>query len=225
MQLDLSKFQLSASSRKNEDIEWSINYVFNRNDPDSPRFLIVGDSICNGYQQVLREKLSANASLSFWASSYCVTDLMYLPALDQVCNGPRPDLIIFNNGLHSLKSDRKEWEEAFTLVLKFIMAKFPGIPLAVLNSTPLADRDTRVDEINEMTARAAERLHLPLWDIFSLCKEFDPSCWRDNYHFSPEAIGMQAEFLAGKILPLLPVKGNKVTIQASTETGPDGALK
>lgn len=224
MRLCLADYQLRSSSRKNENIEWTIFYVFNRNDHTSPRFLVIGDSICNGYHDDLRNKLADKASLTFWASSYCVTDPGYLPQLDLVLNDPKPDLVIFNNGLHSLSTDRAEWEEAYRLVIRFIQAKLPGVPLVLLNSTPLRERDERVDSLNRITSELAREQQLVMWDLFSLCDKFDPSCWRDKYHFTPEAIRKQADFLAEKILPLLP-ESTKNIRQASTDTGPDGALK
>ena len=224
MNLNLADYQLKSTSRQFEDIEWTISYIFNRNDPKTPRYLVVGDSICNGYHNVLRTKLGNTANLTFWASSYCVTDPAYLPLLDNVLNGPRIDLIIFNNGLHSLVTDKVEWKQAYSLVLKYIQDKMPGVPLVLLNSTPLRDRDTRVNEVNKLTAEIAAETGLPMIDFFSFCNDFDCALWSDNYHFFPEAIEKQAEFLAEKIRPLLPENVGNVT-QASTATGPSGALK
>ena len=39
------------TTRVREDIEWSISYTFNANDRDTPRVLLIGDSICNGYHK------------------------------------------------------------------------------------------------------------------------------------------------------------------------------
>lgn len=224
MELNYTDYQLKSTSRKFEDIEWTISYIFNRNDHKAPRFLVVGDSICNGYHNMLRQKLGDAASLTFWASSYCVTDPAYLPLLDNVLNGPKIDLVIYNNGLHSLGSNYAEWREAYPMVIKFIQAKLPGVPVVLLNSTPLKDRDQRVNKVNEMTADIAKELDLLVIDFFSFCDKFDCSLWSDKYHFLPEAIEKQAEFLAEKIRPLLPKVGDAV-VQASTATGPSGALK
>lgn len=224
MELNYADYQLKSTSRKFEDIEWTISYIFNRNDHKAPRFLVVGDSICNGYHNMLRQKLGDAASLTFWASSYCVTDPAYLPLLDNVLNGPKIDLVIYNNGLHSLGSNYAEWREAYPMVIKFIQAKLPGVPVVLLNSTPLKDRDQRVNKVNEMTADIAKELDLPVIDFFSFCDKFDCSLWSDKYHFLPEAIEKQAEFLAEKIRPLLP-KVDDAVVQASTATGPSGALK
>ncbi len=224
MKLNLADYQLKSTSRQFEDIEWTISYIFNRNDTNAPRYLVVGDSICNGYHNALRKKLGNIANLTFWASSYCVTDPAYLTLLDNVLNGPRIDLVIFNNGLHSLVSNKNEWRQAYSLVIQYILAKMPGVPLVLLNSTPLKDRDQRVNEINTLTAEIAAETGLPMIDFFSFCNEFDCSFWADNYHFIPAAIEKQADFLAEKIKPLLPETTENIT-QASTATGPSGAMK
>ncbi len=224
MKIDPARYQLPKSTRQSENIEWTTSYIYNRNDLKSPRVLLIGDSICNGYHAVLRQKLADKASITFWASSYCVTDPAYLHLLDNVLDGPAADLVVFNNGLHSLTSDPDEWQEAAILAVKFILAKLPGTPVVILNSTPLKNSDPRVEQINAMTAVTAKECGLDLWDIFSLCDKFDRSLWTDNYHFHREAIDMQADFLAGKIIPLLPECGTAVK-QTSTATGPDGALQ
>jgi hypothetical protein len=100
----------------------------------------------------------------------------------------------------------------------------PGVPLVLLNSTPLKDRDQRVNEINTLTAEIAAETGLPIIDFFSFCNEFDCSLWADNFHFIPAAIEKQADFLAEKIKPLLPETTENIT-QFSTATGPSGALK
>ena len=66
-----------STSRMRENIEWSITYTYNSNDTAHPRVLLIGDSICNGYQTKVREKLADTANVTFWASSKCVTDPQY----------------------------------------------------------------------------------------------------------------------------------------------------
>ena len=48
---------------------------------DLPRVLLVGDSICNGYQAAVRDRLKGKVNVSYWVSSYCVTSPAYLPLL------------------------------------------------------------------------------------------------------------------------------------------------
>ena len=50
---------VSMNVRGHENIEWSIAYAYGLTDEtkDLPRVLLVGDSICNGYQSDVRNRL------------------------------------------------------------------------------------------------------------------------------------------------------------------------
>ena len=56
---------VSDNVRGHENIEWSVAYAYGLTDAtkDLPRVLLVGDSICNGYQSGVRELLKGN---NFW---------------------------------------------------------------------------------------------------------------------------------------------------------------
>ena len=57
------KYELPHTSRRREEIEWSIHYAFNAGDRTLPRVLLVGDSICNGYHAQVRERLLGIANV------------------------------------------------------------------------------------------------------------------------------------------------------------------
>ncbi|MCQ2380255.1 MAG: SGNH/GDSL hydrolase family protein [Victivallaceae bacterium] len=223
--VDWRDYQIKSSSREGESIEWTISYIYNRKDVASQRVLLVGDSICNGYQPVLRDLLADKCNITFWASSYCASDPAYLPHLDLVLSGPRPGLVLFNNGLHSLVSDKHEWYDSYVLAVKFLKAKLPEAKIALLNCTKIQDSNqTKVDEINRLTVRAAEELGLPLLNIFSITDAMPKSTWSDAYHFKADGVRLQAEFLAAEIASRLDRRDGKV-VQAGTKTGPSGSLK
>ena len=62
---------VSPNLRGHENIEWSIGYAFHLTDQnkDLPRVLLVGDSICNGYQGEVQKRLEGKMNVSYWASS------------------------------------------------------------------------------------------------------------------------------------------------------------
>lgn len=224
MAINYRNYQLEKSTRCGENIEWSTFYIYNRLDEKSFRAALIGDSICNGYQAHLRNRLAQRANVAFWASSYCVTDPAYLPLLSAFLDQVRPDLIVFNNGLHSFTSDPDEWSAAYIAVARYLVDRFPKIPVVLLNSTPLCDDpDGKVARINQMTNAAAAKLGLPLVDFYSACQKFDRSEWSDNYHFVEVAQKKQVEFLVDALSPYLPASGD--LRQQSTATGPSGALK
>ena len=222
---DYRTFALKHSSRKKESIEWSITYHYNAPDTKNPRLLLIGDSICNGYQQETRTVLTQEVNLSFWASSKCVTDPDYLRELDFLLSGAHFDFICFNNGLHSLKSDMEEYRCAFASALRFIREKCPDARLAVVTSTPLVHEENTavVRKLNAIAVSIASELGLDVLDLFAVMDPLDRTNWRDEYHYGPAAIRLQAETIAAFFRKH---NDGKCRIdQEGTATGPDGAIQ
>ena len=57
---------VSDRARGHENTEWSIAYAYGLADEtrDLPRVLLVGDSICNGYKDLVRERLKGKLNVS-----------------------------------------------------------------------------------------------------------------------------------------------------------------
>lgn len=210
-----------------EDIMWSITYKYNATDCESPRVLLIGDSICNAYHGAVRELTGTRVNISFWASSKCVTHKDYLRELDYILDTNPCDLILFNNGLHSLETDVKNWENAYKSVINFILDKMPGAKLSAVLSTPLknAELTARSAKLNEIVKTVANENNIPILDLFTPMDKLErETYWRDCYHFKDSAVNIQADLISEHIFGLLP-ECKKEIIQKSTLTGPDGSLK
>ena len=195
-----------TTTRKREATEWSITYAYNATDEKLPRVLLIGDSICNGYQNAVRDKLAGQVNVSFWASSKCVTDPDYFRELDFML-GARPyAAVCFNNGLHSLSTNRAEWDAAYPAAVDFIRAKLPDAKLLLTLSTPLKDEKlTAVSaSLNETVRRTAAERALDVIDLFSAMDPLERDVfWSDTFHFRPAAVEMQARIIANRVLETL----------------------
>ncbi len=200
--VDYRDYQPKTTSRVLEKIEWSITYTYDAPDNTLPKVLLIGDSICNGYNGAVAQKLDGKAVVSFWASSKCVTDKNYFRELDFMLDSYDHKFISFNNGLHSLTTDLEEWEYAYRQVIKFILAKKPASKLTITICTALnnVELNERVKVQNEIIMKIANDFGLPTVDLFtptdSLDKDKEMS---DEFHFKSNAINMQAEILAEHI--------------------------
>ena len=185
------------TSRVREDIEWSTTYSYGVHKPDLPRALVMGDSICQGYQGMLRSGLKDKVNITYWATSKCVTDRDYLRELDLILGANKYNFISFNNGLHSLEgTDLKEWEPAYVAAVKLIRQKCPGVPLYLVTCTPVADvgRNKVVQDLNKRILKIAEAEKLPVIDLYAATEKVDAKKrWRkDGVHFDWPAISKQA---------------------------------
>lgn len=199
-------FAPASTSREREETEWSIHYAFNAVDTEKKRVLLIGDSICNAYNGVVRNLLDGRVNVSFWASSKCVTDPDYFRELDFMLDARPYAMVCFNNGLHSLSTDRGEWDAAYAAAVSFIQAKLPDALLSLTLSTPLKDEKlTAISaSLNETVVRLAEEKNLPVIDLFSAMKDLDrEEFWSDTYHFRQPAIEMQAKLISDHVLTRL----------------------
>ena len=211
------KCPISENVRGHENIEWSIAYAYGLTDEtkDLPRVLLVGDSICNGYQSVVRDRLKGKVNVSYWVSSYCVSSPAYLPLLAVYLDEAKYDVIHFNNGLHSLSQTPLEaYEKGYRAALELIRRKQPQAKIVWCSCTPLYDiRYTgdraryvkKVPKLNEAAAKVAAELGVTMTDdLFALCNPLDrKENWRDGCHFNSPVIAKQADQVAASVLSAL----------------------
>ena len=223
-EVDFRNYRLEKSVKPVESILWQTYYSYNARDTKSPRALLVGDSVCRGYHGDVRTILGSKVNITYWATSNCITDPFYLQMLELILAREKFDVIVFNNGLHSLSTDRAAWKKAYSLAMDYLAKRVPDTKVIILNSTPKKDDDKRVNEINELTASVAKEKNLVVEDIYSLCAKWNKKEWRDNYHFNKRARKQQAEFVSNVILKHIGRTADNL-VQLSSETGPDGKLK
>ena len=197
---ELVECPVSENLRGHEDTEWSIGYGFGLvRRPDLPRVLLVGDSICNGYQPGVRERLKEVANVSYWISSYCVTSPGYLKLLAFYLDEAKYDVIHFNNGLHSLGTPIVDWEKGLEAAFRLIRLKQPKAKIIWVTSTPRVEPTTKVKERNAAAQRVLARLgwDIPTNDLFTPMDALDRKTnWSDGCHFRNPARAIQADLVA-----------------------------
>ncbi len=199
---DYRDYQPKTTSRVLEHIEWSTTYTYGAPITTLPNVMLIGDSICGGYNGHVANRLDGKAIVSFWASSKCVTDKNYFRELDFMLDMYDYKFISFNNGLHSLTTDLEEWEYAYRQVIKFILAKKPDAKLTITVCTALNNEklNERVRIQNAIIMKIAEDFGLPTVDLFTPTDALDKDKeMSDEFHFHANAIGMQADILAKHI--------------------------
>ena len=190
-----------------ENIEWSRSYAYGLTDETCglPRVLLVGDSICNGYQGGVRERLKGKMNVTYWVSSYCVTSPAYLRLLSIYLDEAKYDVIHFNNGHHShSKTSAEVYAKGLEAAFELIRRKQPQAKLVWCSTTPLksATMTARCRERNKVAAKVVEKLGgIAVDDLFAICDPLDrDSNWKDNHHFLPAAVAMQAEQVSESVL-------------------------
>jgi len=216
-----------------EATEWIVSYAYNANDTKLPRVLLIGDSICNAYSGDVCKELAGTAYVTFYASSKCLCDKSYLRALAFFLDEADYAVIHFNNGLHSLSSNRQDWETCLRAAIKLIKEKGNGAKIIWASSTPLKDPKLteKAQELNAIAARVMAEEGVPTDDLFALMNPLDRKAnWADTFHFKDEAKKMQAKAIGDCVRRTLGAsKASDAAAAASlkaatTATGPDGKL-
>ena len=203
---ELAECPVSANMRGHENTEWSIYYGYHLTDQNRhlPRVLLVGDSICNGYQAGVARALEGKMNVSYWISSYCVTSPGYLKRLELCLDEAKYDVVHFNNGLHSLGTSPDDWAKSLEAALRLIREKQPSARIVWATSTPLKDpgRTAKARALNAAAADVVKRLGgIATDDLFALLDPLDrEQNWSDTYHHKPPVRAQEAEQVAASVL-------------------------
>lgn len=199
---------VSENSRGHENIEWSISYAYALTDEtrDLPRVLLIGDSICNGYQGEVRKLLNGKMNVTYWVSSYCVTSRAFLPLLSIYLDEAKYDVIHFNNGLHSLTTPTEAYAKSLKSAFELMRLKQPKAKIVWCSSTPLTDeaKTAKCRELNEAASKVVRELgDIATNDLFGLLYPLDRKAnWSDVYHHKAPLRAKEAKKVARAILKL-----------------------
>ena len=199
---------VSENLRGHENIEWSVGYAFHLTDANKalPRVLLVGDSICNGYQGAVQRRLDGKVNVSYWVSSYCVTSPGYLKLLDFYLSEAKYDVVHFNNGLHSLGTNPEAWERGLRAALALVRERQPQAKIVWVSSTPLKDPKltAKAKRLNEIGRKVAAEFTRDVDDLFALLDPLDREAnWSDTFHHKPVAREREADQVAASVLAVL----------------------
>ena len=200
-------YPVAENVRGHENTEWSISYAYHLTDAKKnlPRVLLVGDSICQGYQGKVVAKLDGKANVTYWASSYCVTSPGYLRLLAFYLDEAKYDVIHFNNGLHSCETPVADYEKSYLAALQLIRKKQPDAKIVWASSTPINTKDARADKVAALNAaarRAAESVgDVAANDLYSLVNPLERKAyWVDTHHYTDVGYELLASQVVEKVV-------------------------
>ncbi len=198
---------VAENVRGHENTEWSISYAYHLTDAKKslPRVLLVGDSICQGYQGKVASKLDGKANVTYWASSYCVTSPGYLRLLAFYLDEAKYDVVHFNNGLHSCETPVADYEKAYRNALRLIKDRQPKAKIIWASSTPINATDSRAGKVSQLNAaarRAAESVgDVAANDLYSLVNPLErKSYWVDTHHYTDAGYELLASQVVEKVV-------------------------
>lgn len=184
-----------------ERYEWIHSWCDEATENDLPRLLLIGDSICNGYQGEAREMLRGVAYVDYIASSYSLDNPFLSHLLTEMAKNSRYDLIFFNNGLHGYHLSARSYRSRYAKLLSKLLATGARV-IPVTTTSVYKNGKERLDtswkkkcaERNAAARELAEGHGLPVCDLHAVCEGI-PYAHRspDGFHYTGEGYRALAE--------------------------------
>ena len=191
---------------KKETFEWVHSWCDNTNNADLPRVLLVGDSICHSYQELVREKLKGVAYVDYIATSYAVDSKIYNLLIENFAKDSKYDLIHLNHGLHGFHMSVTTYRSKMDKLIQKLLKVAPVIlceSTAVNkegNKRPHTDWMKKVYARNGAVEELAKKHGLKVNPLFELSASIS-ACHRveDGFHYLPEGADILADQVASII--------------------------
>ncbi len=183
-----------------ETYEWANLWWEHAEDFDSPRIIVIGDSITNGYRGQLQQKLNGlGVMVDLYAGSRSVEDEAYFKETEYVLgvhHGYNYKVIQLNNGIHGDHITADDYEKGYRRELELVKSLHPEAVLALATSTIYTPKgmEGKIDEErnrfildrNEIVRRLADEYKLPLNDLFRVTSGHAEYAQPDTVHFTFE---------------------------------------
>ncbi len=187
-----------------EPIEWISAWSDNAPNTDLPRVLLVGDSICMGYQQAVREKLRGVCYVDYISNTYAVDNQMYRRLFKQYYADEPYALVHFNHGLHGGHMSVRTYQREIEKLLKTVTCK-----LVIANSTVVYEAGNGkldetwgklVSERNQALSEIARAMNCPVNDLYTSSVNV-PKEYRnqDGIHYLAEGYEILAQQVADAV--------------------------
>lgn len=173
-----------------ESIEWMRIWCEDTNNTELPRIALIGDSITEGYYNIVKETLKDVARVDYLATSYSVASNIYYELVRSFIDDSEYKVVHFNYGLHGYSVSDELYASCCKKLLQFISSRAKTI---VATTTTVLDeklesensswKDTVISR-NKRITEIANELNIYINDLNSVCVGFDKSKRNsDGVHF------------------------------------------
>lgn len=179
-----------------EDIEWLRLWCEDTNDNTLPRVALIGDSITEGYYQLVKEGLQGVAKVDYLATSYSISSDMYMDTVKNFVKDSAYDVVHYNYGLHAFSVDEDIYALRCTEMFRFLNGRtkiIAATTTTVLDKTLETEHESWKDKViarNEKLIAAAEEFQADINDLNAVCKGLaQEDRHPDGVHFQEPGYG------------------------------------
>lgn len=184
-----------GQKRKKESIEWLRTWCVNTADESLPRVALIGDSITEQVQNVIKRELNGKANVDYLATSYSIISPAYMGMVEKFLDDSDYALVCFNYGLHAYSVGKEDYKSAYEKVLEKITkkSKLVVVLTTVVHNKDNAEEDpesaTLIRERNECAVELAKKINAIIDDAFTISVELGKDGKiQDGTHFNSDGI-------------------------------------
>ena len=193
-----------------ERYEWVRSWCDEADKADKPRVLLVGDSITEGYQAIVRELLRDFCYVDYIATSYAIDNKIYAVLVEELAKNSRYQIVHFNHGLHGFHMCPRTYKSK----IKNLLLRIGKESKIILAETTIVYREgnkrldraamRRVNERNEIVAELVTELDCEWNKLFTISEKMTEDCRaEDGVHYTAAGYDLLADSVAKSILRLL----------------------
>jgi hypothetical protein len=200
-----------------EFYEWANFWWDDAPNTTSPRIMLIGDSITNGYKNIISDLMHKKGVLTDMAvSSHSVEDPAFFHMISYISGnipGYSYKVIHFNNGLHGSHLTGAQFEAGMRKAIGLLRSLQPQAVLILAACTAVTpkgsegtvdpEKNAYVMERNAIIARLAGEYGLPLDDLFAAVAAKTEYPQPDSVHYTEAGYRRLAEAAAESIMPYI----------------------
>ena len=193
-----------------ERYEWIRSWCDEADKTDKPRVLLVGDSITEGYQQIVRELLVDVCYVDYLATSYAADNKLFVDLVEGFAKNSTYAVVHFNHGLHGVQMCPRTYKSK----VKNLLLRLAQRSKIILAETTIVYKEgnkrldpvwrKRVTERNEVVAELITELDCA-WDrLYDVSEKIPPEARdADGVHYLSAGYELLADSVAKSILKTL----------------------
>ena len=175
---------------KQERFEWINAWSGETNNHDLPRVLLIGDSITNGYQEIVRTTLKDVCYVDHIVTSYTLNNPFFFKLVLGLFSKNKYDIVHINQGLHGFSISKKTYKEKLEKLIdklsvssQIILAE-TTITKKAGNKAPDKRWGKKIIERNEAVNEIAKERYLSVNHLYKVSENI-PNDLRneDGIHF------------------------------------------
>lgn len=180
-----------------EAYEWDSTWTEKTGDKATKRILYIGDSISCGTRPLLNSLSRGRLLFDGFGTSRGLDNPFFFKLLSVfAADKPRPNAVLFNNGLHERHLKAAEYARLYSDFLSSLEAEFSGariIPILTTFVTNPEYNNAMVTERNDVVRKIAAEKKLDAIDLYSVSEANREMLTDDGVHFTEAGYKKLAE--------------------------------